>query len=309
MRHVALVVTLATVVAGSVFMWPASAHVTRIRTTGDKLQIVNGRDGLPIFTVTKMAPGDSGSGEVTLSNSGVFPASLLLTTTRVADVPGLNGGRLSDVLRLRVEDMTGAAPAVVFEGLIHLGDKLPLAPLPPRGSRTFRFTVTLPDGGRPSSNATGDNAFEGSELQVDFTWTASGRDEDDEPHQQPQPQPGTAATGTVTPVGSTLTFPLATSPSSQRRARQCLSRRRFTIRLRETRHRRLRSAQVVVDGRRVEVRRRHGRLTALVDLRGVRRQTVRVKIVARTRAGRRLVGTRVYRTCTAKLIGKRPPRL
>ena len=69
--------------------------------------------------------------------------------------------------------------------------------------------------------------------------------------------------------------------------RRCLSRRRFEIRVKRGRGKaRLRSARVFVDGRRVKVRRRAGRLRAVVDLRGRRKQRVRVRIVARTRGGK-----------------------
>ncbi len=85
------------------------------------------------------------------------------------------------------------------------------------------------------------------------------------------------------------------------RSRRCLSRRRFEIRVKRGRGKaRLRSARVFVDGRRVKVRRRGGRLRAVVDLRGRKKQRVRVRIVARTRSGKRLRDTRVYRTCTPK---------
>ena len=84
-------------------------------------------------------------------------------------------------------------------------------------------------------------------------------------------------------------------------SRRCLSRRRFEIRVKRGRGRaRLRSAKVWVQGRRVRVRRRAGRLRAVVDLRGRRKQRVKVRIVARTRAGKVLRDKRVYRTCTPK---------
>jgi ABC-2 type transport system ATP-binding protein len=79
-------------------------------------------------------------------------------------------------------------------------------------------------------------------------------------------------------------------------SRRCVSRRRFTIHLRP-RAGRLRSAKVWVDGRRVKVHRRHGRLDAVVDLRGKPKQRVRVRVHARTTAGRVIRETRRYRTC------------
>jgi ABC-2 type transport system ATP-binding protein len=74
---------------------------------------------------------------------------------------------------------------------------------------------------------------------------------------------------------------------------RCVSRRRFTIHL----GRGVRSATVRVDGRRVGVRRSHGRLTARVDLRGARKRVVLVRVRAVTRSGRVLRQVRRYRTC------------
>ncbi len=83
-------------------------------------------------------------------------------------------------------------------------------------------------------------------------------------------------------------------------SRRCVSRRAFTIRLGRT----LRSARVTVAGRRAGVRRRGGRLTARVDLRGVRPGRFTVRIAGRTRAGRAVAAARTYRTC----VPRRAPR-
>jgi ABC-2 type transport system ATP-binding protein len=84
-------------------------------------------------------------------------------------------------------------------------------------------------------------------------------------------------------------------------SRRCGSRRRFEIRVKRGRGKaRLRSARVYVAGKRVKVRRRGGRLRAVVDLRGRTKQHVRVRIVARTRGGKVVRDTRTYRTCTPR---------
>jgi len=88
-------------------------------------------------------------------------------------------------------------------------------------------------------------------------------------------------------------------------SRRCLSRRRFEIRVKRPRGgARLRPARVRVGGKRVEVRRRHGRLRAIIDLRGRPKRRVRVRIVAVTRSGRRLHDTRVYVTEPAKWVAR-----
>jgi beta-glucosidase len=84
--------------------------------------------------------------------------------------------------------------------------------------------------------------------------------------------------------------------SLPRNAKACTSRRSFSIRL----PRSYRRATVRVGSRRVRTRRRGGRLTARVDLRGRRPSKVVVRITGRSRAGRIVRQTRVYRTCAPR---------
>lgn len=78
------------------------------------------------------------------------------------------------------------------------------------------------------------------------------------------------------------------------RTRRCERRRRFTLEL----PRRIRSARVKVDGKRTKVFRRNGRLRARIKLRRKRAgQLVVVRIVGKTRSGKRVLQTRRYRLC------------
>ena len=92
------------------------------------------------------------------------------------------------------------------------------------------------------------------------------------------------------PPGATLGLPSA---------RKCVSRRSFRIRLRAPRGQRLRSARVEVAGRRARVLRGR-RLRAVVDLRGLPRGRVTVRIRAVTTRGRRITARRTYRTCVRR---------
>ena len=80
---------------------------------------------------------------------------------------------------------------------------------------------------------------------------------------------------------------------------RCVSRRRFRVTMRGVTRRRVRSLRVFVNGRRIATR-RGKRLTAPVDLRGLPRGRVRVRVVARLRNGRRVTDRRTYRTCVPK---------
>jgi DNA-binding beta-propeller fold protein YncE len=79
----------------------------------------------------------------------------------------------------------------------------------------------------------------------------------------------------------------------------CRSDRRFTITLRTPLGTAIRSARVVVNGRpaRVTI---GSRVTAVVDLRGLPKGTVTVRITAVTTTGARLTGVRRYMTCAGK---------
>jgi hypothetical protein len=85
-------------------------------------------------------------------------------------------------------------------------------------------------------------------------------------------------------------------------ARRCLSKRAFTIRLKEPKGDALDTASVYVDNRRVETRKRD-RITAPINLRGLPKGRYTVKIVAKTVLGRTIQGSRKYRTCAKKRRG------
>jgi hypothetical protein len=85
-----------------------------------------------------------------------------------------------------------------------------------------------------------------------------------------------------------------------------VSRRNFRIRLRVPRGATVTEAQVIVNRRRVAVR-RGARLRSTVDLRSLPRGRFTVRIRLRLADGREVSGIRRYLTCTAKRrSGKRP---
>ena len=86
----------------------------------------------------------------------------------------------------------------------------------------------------------------------------------------------------------------------------CVSRRNFRIRLRVPVGSTVRSARVIVNGERVAVS--YGtRLTAPVDLRGLPRRQIKVRIRIVTTRGSVLTGTRTYWTCTGAQRGQNSP--
>lgn len=106
-------------------------------------------------------------------------------------------------------------------------------------------------------------------------------------------------------AGPVVTPPPASGEAPAVTTRRCGSRRFFRIRVRKRRDPVV-SAVIRVDGKRVAVRRRRGRLVASVDLLFKPRRRIVVTIRAVTRSGRRLSGRRVYHPCVPKRPGGVP---
>jgi hypothetical protein len=85
-----------------------------------------------------------------------------------------------------------------------------------------------------------------------------------------------------------------------------VSRRRFRIRLRIPKGLDVVSAEVRVNNKRVKVV-KGKRLTAPVDLRGLPKGRFTVKIIIKLADGRKIQGSRKYRTCARKRAGKHAP--
>jgi spore coat-associated protein N len=140
------------------------------------LQIANSRDGQAIFQAQGLAPGRSVTGTVRLSNDGTLAGDLDLEQLDVVDQPGANGGKLSSVVYLDVQDVTGGNLIPVFGGQLYSLQSRGLGNIAAGEARTYRFTASLPDGGPPPSATGGDNAYAGSALSVRYSWTATAPD-------------------------------------------------------------------------------------------------------------------------------------
>jgi hypothetical protein len=131
---------------------------------------------------------------------------------------------------------------------------------------------------------------------------------DDEPGPQldPEPDPVPPATSIPAPTSTQTATPTPTptpapavAPAALPSNRKCVSRRKFTIRLRESKDDPLASVKVYLGKKRVKVV-SGARLTAQIDLRGLPKGRVTVRVVGVTRSGRTVVSRRRYRTCVPK---------
>ena len=135
------------------------------------LSLKNSRNGAPIFSASNLAPGHSVVGTVTISDTGRLSGSLALSSSNLLDTPGPNGGRLGLLLDLRIDDVSGGTDRPIYAGKLAAMPRQRLGCLRRGGKRTYRFRATFPDGGLPPSSTTGDNAFQGSAVSVDYLWT------------------------------------------------------------------------------------------------------------------------------------------
>jgi hypothetical protein len=154
------------ILAGVASAGPRDPELGRLATDGS-LTLASDRPGVALLTVDRFKPGDSVSGNVSLTNEGDMTGALALGVTDLVDRPGPYGGRLSRVLRLRVEDVSGArAP---LETAIDRAPALALGRLDARETRAYRVTATFPDSGPFAS----DNLQQGSSLELALTWRLS----------------------------------------------------------------------------------------------------------------------------------------
>jgi len=117
-----------------------------------------------------MKPGDTVQGTVTIANDGDLAGTFSLSTSNLSDTAGANGGKLSDVLKVKIVDQ--ATPAVtIYDGLIKSVGTAAAGTFAAGASHTYQFTVTFPDAGTPGTATTGDNAYKNSSMSIEFDWT------------------------------------------------------------------------------------------------------------------------------------------
>ncbi|MGH2761445.1 MAG: hypothetical protein ACRDLD_02505, partial [Thermoleophilaceae bacterium] len=127
------------------------AHAPRlVLTSGGTLELSNSLDGAAVLSADDMRPGALASGTISVSNTGSLDGALSLAQADLVDAPGPLGGRLSDHLQLAVEELgAGATVQSLYAGTLSgLGSRA-LGTLGAGQTRSYRFTVSFPDGGAP----------------------------------------------------------------------------------------------------------------------------------------------------------------
>ncbi len=171
MRKATLIVYLAlaavAAIAAAAARNNAPARDSVVTETSGSFSLANSRDGMPVFTATKIGPGDSAKGTVEIANEGDEAIAVTLAQRDLTDVPSSDGGQLSQRLRLMVRDFVAASP--VYEGPLAAMPPLSLGRLAPGASRSYEFTAILPESGTAGAS---DNAVQGASTSVAYSWTA-----------------------------------------------------------------------------------------------------------------------------------------
>ncbi len=164
--------TVAYAATGNFPLTPAHKSAARAfsaRAAG-LLAITNSLDGQALLTATAMAPGESRVGQVTITNSGNIPGDFTLSDSALTDSPAPTP--FSSVAQLLIQDIsTPALPVTIYAGTVAGLTPVPLGTFATAEARTYRFTVTFPNG-TPAH----DNPLQGASTTVRYDWTASAPD-------------------------------------------------------------------------------------------------------------------------------------
>ncbi|MGC1167156.1 MAG: hypothetical protein WA862_13730 [Solirubrobacterales bacterium] len=173
--------------------WRSVVEAPRVQAAAaGSMALMDSKQEGAIFSLDNIAPGETGAGEVTISNAGTAPGALSLSSTGLSDEPGRYGGLLSQRLALRVEDVSPGAVREVYSGGLASMPELTLGRLASGESRTYRFRVTMLDGGAPSSPFVDDNVYQRASTSIAYQWTLT-EVEGGEPEPEPEPPAPPAA--------------------------------------------------------------------------------------------------------------------
>ncbi len=130
-------------------------------------------DGEAILSASAMAPGRTGSGQVTVKNDSSSDGAVSVSQRLHSESPGDGGGRLYDDLVLTIRQTAGGRDGLVYDGPISAMGPTSLARFSGEEQRTYSFKVTMPDHGDPGAPLAGDNSLENAATSVDFVWSAN----------------------------------------------------------------------------------------------------------------------------------------
>jgi spore coat-associated protein N len=146
-----------------------SANPGNVVTAGN-LMHSNDSAGAAFLTVSKLRPGQSDTGTVTLTNTGDVNGVFSLAKTVVTDSLSATATPFASKLRLKVEDLT-AGGAALYDNVLGSMGTISANTIAPgvAQAHTYKFTVTFPDAGGANGS---DNVYKAASVKVDFNWEA-----------------------------------------------------------------------------------------------------------------------------------------
>lgn len=279
-------------------------------------------------TTTLVTPGFTGTGFPAISDDGSRVAFASGGQVYVRDIPAGTTTTASATADGAPGTGTSSEPSISADGryVAFSSDAQNFPSASPATTKLYRKDLgdgsLVPAGGAPTPNGnisiSGDGCFTLGQvttippgfalpagiyaLRSEFTCAAPGPGPGPPPGGGPGPAPAGGGAPAPPPAAAAGRLPPAFggfvvgAPS----AKACLSRRAFRIRVRNRPGAvQVVSATVFVNGRRVATR-KGARLTAPVDLKGLKRGRYAVKITATMSDGRTVSETRRYRTCARK---------
>jgi hypothetical protein len=259
--------------------------------------ITNSHDGDAVLSAANLRPGQTVTGVVAIGNAGDAAGRFTVLATHAHDDPGPNGGLLSQRLVVGVYDITGGGSRQIFLGPAGGFGESEVGTLAPGAARSLLVTATLPEGGAPASDTTGDNRFQQSSVSVDLEWRA-GVAAQVVPTPTPAPKPKPKPTPTPTPTPSTPTTPapstadlLGLPPAST-----CVDGGTLKFKLKAPPETKLKSAVVSASGKR-KLKLRGAKLKKTIKLRGLRKKTTKLKVTAKAANRRTYKASRSYKRC------------
>jgi Ca2+-binding RTX toxin-like protein len=205
-RALATVVVLAVALCGAATLraavgWEVATGAPQVQASaGGSLSLTDSDQEGAIFDLANMGPGETGQGEVTISNTGTMPGALSLGSIGLTDSPGRYGGTLSERLLLQLENVSSGTASAVYSGQLGAMPELDLGVLAAGGSRTYRFLVTMLDGGAPSSPFVDDNVYQRATTGIGYRWTLAEIEAGPEPDPVSGPSPTPLPSSPVVPA-------------------------------------------------------------------------------------------------------------
>jgi spore coat-associated protein N len=156
---------------------PNAPTLDVMNRSGDVV-IQNSLEGEPIISVSNMKPGDTASGQVTLTNTGDARGYFYLAPLDLVSPPGPGGRTLAENLIVRVTLTKSGATSKKYGGLLSNMGTVTAGRFFPGESGTYTFEVEAKNTGIPapptlSRPVRGDNKYQGTSASVTFGWSTS----------------------------------------------------------------------------------------------------------------------------------------